>query len=37
MDLDNVVVIVYWMDGPEIIYRWGKIFRIRPDWPWGLM
>ena len=24
----------YRLDGPEIEFRWGEIFRIRPDWPW---
>jgi hypothetical protein len=25
----------YWLDGPRIESRWGKIFRTCPDRPWG--
>ena len=25
----------YGLDGPGIESRWGEIFRIRPDRPWG--
>jgi hypothetical protein len=25
----------YGLDGPEIEFRWGEIFRTRPDRPWG--
>jgi hypothetical protein len=25
----------YGLDGPGIESRWGKMFRTRPDWPWG--
>jgi hypothetical protein len=24
-----------WLEGPRIKFRWGEIFRTRPDWPWG--
>ena len=23
------------LDGPGIEFRWGEIFRTRPDQPWG--
>jgi len=25
----------YGMDGPEIEFRWGEIYRTCPDRPWG--
>jgi hypothetical protein len=25
----------YGLDGPGIEFRWGEVFRIRPDWLWG--
>ena len=25
----------YWLDGPRIESRWGKIFNSRPNRPWG--
>ena len=37
MGQDSVVSITtrYWLGGPGIDYRWGKILRTRPDRPWG--
>ena len=37
-DRDSSVGIAtrYRLDGPGIEYRWGYIFRTRPDRPWSL-
>ena len=29
------ITTAYWLDGPGIEYRWGEIFCICPDRPWG--
>jgi len=29
------IATAYGLDGPGIESRWGEIFRIWPDWPWG--
>jgi hypothetical protein len=33
--IHNVTATRYGLDGPRIESRWGKIFRVRPDRPWG--